>query len=350
MDNDLNCFILPILINFIVDEGEMPIPERPILLHESVATKVLWSQVFNPTYFGFTMPDSSSNTHIVSQNILNMHMTHLGFLLRENPAVASGEDIFRQPEHCRRVLGPAMGTDFDGETNGVNKYVTIFQPVCPYGYVSLGYIATVNPNGSDQLDCKDANEKVYCVAEKYTVQGTMKDWKKVYEGWGSMGDVTAYEAVPENNTYMISVRGFGLVEGQNQVMDEPPRFLRADMVSIVHEKPIAKMEVLDIKYEYNKKEIRNSQPTQFVSTTYRNCNHRVQGFTVEVALTETTSESFTWDVSVMVGVTISYQTAPALATVTKSGTLQITTSYGGTQIESKAEYTKASLPGTFDPM
>ena len=197
----------------------------------------------------------------------------------------------------------------------------------------MGYIATVGD--SKNLPCEQADERVYCVKEEYTEKGTDQDWKKVYSGRGSMGGdwVTLYEAIPENSTKLVSVRGFGLANGENQPMDEPPRLLRADMVSIIHEKPIARIEVLDIDYDKGNMDIRSSVPTSFAATRFRNCNHKEQGLSQTVSLTDTISESFSWEVSVMVGVSVTKTVGPDISQLSATASLEVTTSFGGTETQ-----------------
>ena len=343
-------FLLKSMADKVVDVAEMPIPERPILMHESVAINYWWLGM----YFGFTRPASNSGHKIASQNPApySKIQTPLGFILRENPAVKTDEDIFKLPEYCKKVWG-APGNILKGDEYKFGGYLAVFQPWCPPGYVPLGYIATVNPEDAyEQVDCNNADEKVYCVQEKYTVKGSERDWKKVYAGRGwhlNQDKVTFYEAIPENNTNFISVRGFGLAHGENQAMDEPPRFLRADMVSLVHEKPIAKIEVISIDYEYNNKDIRNTKPTMFSRTPFKNCNYGKQDGAVKVSLSETTSESFTWDVSVMVGVSVTATTGPDIAQFSKTASLEITTSFGGTTVEEETTTTDTELKVSLDP-
>ena len=254
---------------------------KPLQLFETNTVAKIWTDSGSgaSTDLSLWKPGPPSGYYVVSHIAAKSHrQPTLSFIMKASKDADS--DTFMSPRSYHKI--------WSTEGRKANAKAAIWRPVCPAGYVALGNVAT---DGWDY-----PKTPFYCIKAKYTTKGLTNDWKQLWTGAGT----TVYEAVTSSKD-LFSVRGIGIEKSQ------PPYFLKSDLVTYFHEKPIKKMSISDIKYNLDKN-LRTDGPNKVFKTTIINRSFDTMQTgerTIEYSFTEESTYTFGASISLGVSVTAS---------------------------------------------
>ena len=129
-----------------------------------------------------------------------------GYLLKVE--IQDKEDVLKVPQSYTKLW-----TD---SGSGADKDLAIWKLQCPTGYMDLGNAAT---DGSEPQP-----GDVYCLKRVYVQEGSMSDWKYVWNdaGTGARQDLTIYRS---GDGSQFTANGFGAVASHSEKPSWDPQFL-----------------------------------------------------------------------------------------------------------------------------
>lgn len=268
------------------------------------------------------------------------HCCSLGHIAVDNYNKPSG--VFAKEIKAGTLVKPtSFAQVWTDRGSGAKRDGAIWRPVCPPGYVALGYAATGNyaPPSADDFRCVKAE---YVTPAQWT-------WVWNDRGSGARDDVSIWKASPINPegqtlNAMSGVRKHG-------DMDIPPYVLKSKYVLVHNSKPTKKVVLYDIKYNFNDKKILRTEPLELSARTkVQNCAapedsppvyaERQLSFTVE------TESSWSFTSSVEIGVTVEVSAGiPGLGdtSVSSSVTTTFTVGTAGRRMDSRTDTINAKL-------
>ena len=140
--------------------------------------------------------ESEENLFSVADVAVGHHgKPNKGFLVELDK---SQQNALRLPVHYRFI--------WNDKGSSAHMDLSIWRPLCPAGYISLGDVAT----GS--LTETPTPGSIYCVHNKFISTDPQGGWKKIWRDVGSavLEDVSVYEA-STNSDNLQSVNGIGTV-------------------------------------------------------------------------------------------------------------------------------------------
>ncbi|XP_078497368.1 uncharacterized protein LOC144753601 [Lissotriton helveticus] len=268
------------------------------------------------------------------------HCCSLGHIAVDNYNKPSG--VFAKEIKAGTLVKPTSFVQvWTDRGSGANRAGAIWRPVCPSGYVALGYAATGNYAAPSSDDFR-------CVKAEYV---TPAQWTWVWNdgGSGARDDVSIWKASPINPEGQTLNAMSGIKRHGD--MDIPAYVLKSKYVLVHNSKPTKKVVLYDIKYNFNDKKILRTEPLELSARTkVQNCAapkdsppvyaERQLSFTIE------TESSWSFESSIEIGVSVEVSAGiPGLGdmSVSTSVTTTFTVGTAGRRMESRTDSINAKL-------
>ncbi|XP_075470036.1 uncharacterized protein LOC142502662 isoform X1 [Ascaphus truei] len=226
--------------------------------------------------------------------------------------------------------------------SGADKDVSIWRPVCPIHYISLGYVAMGTHN------TVPSTEDFRCVHTDHVIPG---QWAWVWNdrGSGAKDDVSIWKAT----TTSPDGQGLNVMSAvkKHGEMDVPAYVLRSSSVQVQYNKPINSVLIYNITYQFNDKRNLKTEPLHLSARTrVENCAAPADSPPLQVVrslmFSIQTESSWSWESSVEIGVMVQVKAGiPAIAesTVGTSLTTSFTTGSAGSHSETKDDSINAKI-------
>lgn len=271
--------------------------------------------------------NSNSAYHSVGDIAVNSHNNpNIAFLMKPS----NTEDV-RKPVDFNEIWN-------DGGS-GADKDVKIWRVVCPATFVALGNVAT---NGE-----KPDIDSISCVHKKYTEQGYNdgNSWSLVWKDYGSGAhkDVSIYEAKAKSTQQTI--RGFGAIRSHSGYPGTP-FFLKKSAIKYYSEKPVSKIVVTDITYDFDNVNKLPVKPAEIVPTIVRNPTDVPQQGTRTIKYTNSKSSTFTFSESIEYGISTTVEIGVPIPEILAQGKMSATATFKSTTTFSVGETYTTSFEDT----
>ncbi|KAJ1139377.1 hypothetical protein NDU88_005750 [Pleurodeles waltl] len=268
------------------------------------------------------------------------HCCSLGHIAVDNYNKPSG--VFAKEIKAGTLVKPTSFVQvWTDRGSGAKRDGAVWRPVCPPGYVALGYAATGNyaPPSADGF-C--------CVKAEYVTPG---QWTWVWNdrGSGARDDVSIWKASPINPEGQTLNAMSGIKRHGD--MDIPAYVLKSKYVLVHNSKPTKKVVIYDVKYNFNDKKILRTEPLQLSARTkVQNCAAPKDSPPVyaerQLSYTLETESSWSFESSVEIGVTVEVSAGiPGLGDISVSSSVTTTFTVGtaGRRMESRTDSINAKV-------
>ena len=164
-------------------------------------------------------------------------------------------NALREPvDYRERWNDKGSGSKWDG---------SVWEPVCPGGYVSLGHVAVKGKYGKEPK-----KSDVSCVLKKYVTAGKW-EWVWNDKKTGSNRDVTIWRAVAKRGGSGQGVYAMSAVARHGK-MDRDAYVLKSEIVQYVIGQPATKYVLQNVEYLFDDRKSEDSSPEELARTIVEN--------------------------------------------------------------------------------